>query len=59
MEIATGISDDLVRDAAVRQIVELCLKANHTKTARALFRAIQSKSISDDVLKEYPSLGTE
>jgi hypothetical protein len=58
MEIATKISDDLLRDAAVRQIVELCLKANHTKTARALFRAIQSKSISQEVLKEHPSLGS-
>jgi hypothetical protein len=59
MEIATKISDDLLRDAAVRQIVELCLTANHTKTARALFRAIQSTSISQDVLKEHPSLGGE
>ncbi|MBA2401495.1 MAG: hypothetical protein H0V72_22915 [Bradyrhizobium sp.] len=59
MEIATKISDDLLRDAAVRQIVELCLKANHTKTARALFRALQSKSISQEVLKEHPSLGGE
>jgi hypothetical protein len=56
MEIAIKISDDLVRDAAVRQIVELCLKANDAKTARPLFRAIQSKSIREEVLKEYPSL---
>jgi len=59
MEIATRISDDLLRDAAVRQIVELCLKAGHAKTARTLFRAIQSKSISQEVLKEHPSLGGE
>lgn len=59
MEIATKISDDLLRDAAVRQIVELCLKANHTRTARTLFRAIQSKSISQDVLKEHPVLRGE
>jgi len=59
MEIAKRISDGLLRDAAVRQIVELCLKANHTRTARTLFRAIQSKSISQDVLKEHPSLGGE
>ena len=59
MEIATKISDDLLRDAAVRQIVELCLKANHTTTARTLFRAIQSRSISQDVLKEHPALGGE
>ena len=56
MEIAIKISDDLLRDAAVRQIVELCLKANDSKTARPLFRAIQSRSIRDDVLREHPSL---
>jgi hypothetical protein len=59
MEIAKRISDGLLRDTAVRQIVELCLKANHIRTARTLFRAIQSKSISQDVLKEHPSLGSE
>lgn len=59
MEIAMKISDGLLRDAAVRQIVELCLKANHTTTARTLFRAIQSKLISDDVLKDHPTLDGE
>ena len=59
MEIAMKISDGLLRDAAVRQLIELCLKANHTTTARTLFRAIQSKSISQEVLREYPSLGGE
>ena len=59
MEIAMKISDGLLRDAAVRQLIELCLKANHTTTARTLFRAIQSKSISQEVLKEFPSLGGE
>ena len=56
MEIALKVSDDLLRDAAVRQIVELCLKANDTRTARPLFRAIQSKAIMADVLREHPSL---
>ena len=59
MAIATKISDGLLRDAAVRQIIELCLKANHTTTARTLFRAIQSPSISQDVLREHPSLGSD
>ena len=59
MEIAMKISDGLLRDAAVRQLIELCLKANHATTARTLFRAIQSKSISQEVLREYPSLGGE
>jgi hypothetical protein len=56
MEIAIKVSDDLLRDAAVRQIVELCLKADDARTARPLFRAIQSKSIIADVLREHPSL---
>jgi hypothetical protein len=59
MKIAMQISDGLLRDAAVRQLIELCLKANHTTTARTLFRAIQSQSISQEVLREYPSLGGE
>jgi hypothetical protein len=56
MEIAMKVSDELLRDAAVRQIVELCLKAGNVTTAKTLFRAIQSRSIRDDVLQEYPQL---
>ncbi|HKS21021.1 MAG TPA: hypothetical protein VJS63_17590 [Bradyrhizobium sp.] len=56
MKIAMKVSDDLMRDAAVREIVELCLKANDLKTARPLFRAIQAKSISDDMLRDHPLL---
>ena len=56
MEIAMKISDDLMRDAAVREIVELCLKANDTRTARILFRAIHAVSIREAVLSEHPDL---
>ena len=56
MKIAIKISDDLLRDSAVRQIVDLCLKANDLKTARILFRAIQAVSIREDVLNDYPIL---
>ena len=56
MEIAIKISDDLLRDAAVRQIVSLCVKANDLKTARILFRAIQAVSIREDVLNDHPVL---
>jgi hypothetical protein len=59
MEIAIKVSDDLLRDAAVRQIVELCLKANDTRTARPLFRAIQSRSIVEDMLRDHPALRGE
>jgi hypothetical protein len=56
MEISIKISDDLLRDAAVRQIVGLCMTANDLKTARILFRAIQAASIKEDVLNDHPVL---
>ncbi|MBI5264160.1 MAG: hypothetical protein HY852_20350 [Bradyrhizobium sp.] len=56
MEIAINISDDLMRDASVSQIVELCMKADDLRTARILVRAIQSVSIREDALKTHPML---
>jgi hypothetical protein len=56
MEIAIKISDDLLRDSSVRQIVSLCMTANDLKTARILFRAITAISIREDVLNDHPSL---
>lgn len=56
MEIAIKISDELLRDSAVRQIVHLCVKANDLRTARILFRAIQSVSIREETLKDNPIL---
>lgn len=56
MEIALRISDDLLRDSAVREILDLCLKADDTKTAQILFRAIQTASVRGDVLNEHPAL---
>ena len=56
MEISIKISDGLLRDSSLRQIVTLCLTANDLKTARILFRAIQAVSIREDVLNEYPTL---
>jgi hypothetical protein len=41
METAMKIGDDLLRDSAVRQIIDLCLMADDLRTARILFRAIQ------------------
>jgi hypothetical protein len=56
MEIAMKVSDELMRDAAVREIVELCLTARDMKTARILFRAIQSPSIRDGLMREHAEL---
>lgn len=57
MEIAMKMSDELMRDAAVREIVDLCLTANNTKTAKILFGAIQAPAIRDMVLRDHPELG--
>jgi hypothetical protein len=56
MEIAIKMSDDLLRDSAVRQIVNLCMQANDLRTARILFRAIQAVSLREEVLSEHPVL---
>jgi hypothetical protein len=56
MEIVMKISDDLLRDSSVRQIVGLCVTANDLKTARILLRAIGAVSIREDVLNEHPML---
>ena len=56
MEIAMKMSDELMRDAAVREIVDLCLTAKNTKTATILFRAIQAPAIRDMVLRDHPEL---
>ena len=57
MEIAMKVSDELMRDAALKEIVELCLKANDTRTAKILFRAVLTPSIRDGMLRDYPALG--
>jgi hypothetical protein len=56
MEIAIKMSDDLLRDASVREIVDLCMKADDVRTARILFRAVHAVSIREEVLKDHPSL---
>jgi hypothetical protein len=56
MQIALRISDDLVRDAALRQIIDLSVKANSLRTAEVLLRGIQAVSIREDVLNDNPIL---
>ncbi len=56
MEIAIKISDELLRDSSVRQIVDLCMKAGDLRTARILFRAIQTPSVKAEALNDHPML---
>ena len=56
MEIAMKISDGLMRDDAVRHIVDLCMTASDLKTAQILFRAIHTSWIRETVQRDHPSL---
>ncbi len=54
--LAQQISDDLLRDMAVRQIVNLCVSGGDVETATILIGAIQTEKIRQEVLSEHPSL---
>ncbi len=54
--LAKQIYDDLLRETAVRQIVNLCVSAGDVETAAILIGAIQTEKIREEVLKEHPSL---
>ena len=56
MELAMKIADPLVRDVAVRQIIDLCVASHDLKAAQILTRAIQSESIRAQVPRDYPAL---
>jgi hypothetical protein len=56
MRTALRITDDLVRDAALRRIIDLCVTADNLKAAKMLLRAIQSISIREEVLNDNPIL---
>jgi hypothetical protein len=56
MKIAIKITDGLLRDSSVREIVNLCVKADDLKTARILFRAVLAESIRADMLNDHPML---
>ena len=56
LEIAKQISDDSMRDISVSQIIRLCVKVGHLKTARILLRAIQSEKTRAELIAENPAL---
>ncbi|MFT4118877.1 hypothetical protein [Bradyrhizobium sp.] len=58
MEIAMKISDGLMRDDAVRRIVDLCMKAGDVKTAQILLRAIHASWIREAALRDHPVLAS-
>lgn len=56
LEIAMQISDDSMRDISVSQIIRLCVKVDHLKTARVLLRALRSEQTRAELIAESPAL---
>jgi hypothetical protein len=56
LEIAMKISDDAMRDASLGQIIRLCVKVEHLKTARVLLRAIHSEKSRAELMADHPVL---
>jgi len=56
LEIAMQISDDSMRDVSVSQVIRLCVKVDHLKTARVLLRAIQSEKSRAELVADHPVL---
>jgi hypothetical protein len=56
LEIAMQISDDSMRDISISQIIRLCVKVDHLKTAGVLLRTICSEKMRTELIAEYPAL---
>ena len=56
LEIAMQISDDSMRDVSVSQVIRLCVRVDHLKTARVLLRAIQSEKMRTELVADHPVL---
>ena len=56
LEIAMQVSDDSMRDVSVSQVIRLCVKVDHLKTARVLLRAIRSEKMRAELLADHPVL---
>jgi len=52
--LAKGITDEVYRDIALHEVVELCMKANDVTTARLLVRVIQTQTIREKILDRHP-----
>ncbi len=56
LEIAMQISDNSMRDVSVSQVIRLCVRVDHLKTARVLLRAIQSEKMRTELVADHPVL---
>jgi hypothetical protein len=54
LHLTKTIVETSLRDAALQQIIELCMTANDLDTPRILVRGIQSGEVREKLLEEYP-----
>jgi hypothetical protein len=54
LELAKNITNVSHRDIALQHVVELCMKANDTETARIIVRGIKSQMIREKLLEQHP-----
>ncbi|MCK1638396.1 hypothetical protein IVA95_12500 [Bradyrhizobium sp. 157] len=59
LELAMKISDDAMRDVSVSQVIRLCVKVDHLKTARVLLRAINSEKTRAELMADHPVLNDQ
>lgn len=54
ISLAAHMRDELLHDAAVRDILAFCMKANDVETAAALAAEIRTESFKRQLIKEHP-----
>ena len=54
ISLARNIRDELLHDAAMRDILGLCMKANDVETAAALASEIRAEPIRKAVMRDHP-----
>lgn len=56
LDAAKAIMNEFYRDAAVHNIIDLCMIAGDRDAARALFRSVRTDMIRDEILEAHPTL---
>jgi hypothetical protein len=56
LELAKTISEAAYRDAALGEIIELCMTANDLEASKILVQGIQSEPIREELLLAHPNL---
>jgi hypothetical protein len=56
LELAKTITDQFFRDAAVHNVIDLCMAAGDRDAAKALFGSVRTDMIQEKILEAHPTL---